>query len=535
MERYLKTYKFEMYPNAIQKHFLSCQFGACRMIYNKILEQVLPSYIEWDNERKEFYKDKANKDKKFYEIKEKPPVTRNAINAKDTNVSSVADLKKEFTFLKEYDSIALNMVVDHIESAFKAYENPNIPDAGLPRYKKRSGYQSFTTRRKANDLYNIMDGNIKVDVENQKILLPKFDKVWNGEKPGWMKLVMHRNIVIEDNPCQVKSVTVSLTPEGKYYASILVEYMKNPYEELEDTKKDVGVSFAIAKNSLVLATDDGYKFLKEADLERLRRIDVHIEDLQAKRSRMRGDNRKEGVTASNNYKKITLKINKLLAHKSRIIEYAQHCASKQLMKDYDTIYVRDFNSKEFIEKKKAENPDMTNDDVAYLNTMAKDNAIGNLILKLEYKAQAYNRVLYKIDKNYPCSKTCSNCGEIVEDRGDLDDKKWTCPHCMTEHVLYVNSAKNILNKGRGIEVTPEEYKKQLAKEKKDRSNVAKRFKNRIYEVLALYNENKEEPLRMNKGKINSMSKVLDPDSSDEEIIEYIKRMTSNKKRSHIKK
>ena len=64
---------------------------------------------------------------------------------------------------------------------------------------------------------------------------------------------------------------------------------------------------------------------------------------------MQGPSRdKDGnfVLPSNNYKKMTLKINKLFAHRSAMVDYMQHCISKELIEKYGTICQR-FGSQRF--------------------------------------------------------------------------------------------------------------------------------------------------------------------------------------------
>lgn len=574
MEDYLKAYKFEIIPNDLQKAFLAAHFGCCRLIYNKTLGEILPKYEAYREAVKEFYSHPQNQEKKdgrfvvkftpeeqekfFYSFPEnkdkdfiaavKPPISRNSIKRKDSGITKVSDYRdiikddNGICFLKDVDSSALNGVIDNIERAFKNYERR--VDAGLPKFKKKRGYQSYNTSRiisSSEDKYNLTCGNLKFDADNGKILLPKFAKVWKerGEVPGWIKVIAHRDIRLENNPCYISNVTVSLTPEGKYYATLLVHYQKNPFETLNKTNKSAGVSVSLSSNAYVIADDYGVKYRYNANLEKLHRIDKHVADLKAKRSNMKRahkDNDGNFVPPSNNYIKISLKINKLLARRSRMVEYTQHCVSKELIEKYDKIYVRDFEAKDFIESKKAENPDMTNDDISYLTDQAKSLAMGGFLAKLEYKAEAYNRVLYKIDKYYPCSKTCSCCGKVVEDRVSLDGK-WTCPYCVTVHKTCENSAKNILREGQTILVSPQEYKKDISSRKQKQEYVIAAIKSRIFDVLREYNENNTNPVKINKGKITSLARVLSKkdDITDDEIIEKIKELTSNKKRSKIKK
>jgi len=69
-----------------------------------------------------------------------------------------------------------------------------------------------------------------------------------------------------------------------------------------------------------------------------------------------------------------------------------------------------------------------------------------LIRQLEYKAAWYGRTLVKIDKWYPSTKRCSDCGHVLESL-PLSVRQWTCPECGIHHDRDVNAAKNVLAVG----------------------------------------------------------------------------------------
>ncbi len=107
--------------------------------------------------------------------------------------------KKEYPFLKEVDSLALANVQLHLEKAYKNFFGTKI---GFPRFKsKHHSKNSYTT--------NVVNGNILV--EDKRIWLPKLK---------WIAMKKHREPA--ENAC-LKSVTVSMEPSGKYFASLLYE------------------------------------------------------------------------------------------------------------------------------------------------------------------------------------------------------------------------------------------------------------------------------------------------------------------------
>ena len=66
--------------------------------------------------------------------------------------------------------------------------------------------------------------------------------------------------------------------------------------------------------------------------------------------------------------------------------------------------------------------------------------------QLEYKCRWYGRDLVIIDRFYPSSKTCHNCGYIYKDL-KLSERKWICLQCGKEIDRDYNASLNILDKG----------------------------------------------------------------------------------------
>jgi putative transposase len=71
--------------------------------------------------------------------------------------------------------------------------------------------------------------------------------------------------------------------------------------------------------------------------------------------------------------------------------------------------------------------------------------------ELAYKCEWYGRELIKIDRWFPSSKRCGNCGHIVE-KMPLDVREWDCPKCQVNHDRDINAAHNILAAGLAVMV-----------------------------------------------------------------------------------
>ena len=160
------AYRFRIYPTEEQKILLGKTFGCCRFLYNQMLNDKIREY---------------EKTKKM--LKNTP-----------------AMYKKEYPFLKEIDSLALANVQLHLEKAYKNFFRD--PKIGFPRFKsKHHSKNSYTT--------NVVNGNILV--ESKRIRLPKLK---------WIAMKKHREPA---EGLRLKSVTVSMEPSGKYFASLLYE------------------------------------------------------------------------------------------------------------------------------------------------------------------------------------------------------------------------------------------------------------------------------------------------------------------------
>jgi putative transposase len=150
---------------------------------------------------------------------------------------------------------------------------------------------------------------------------------------------------------------------------------------------------------------------------------------------------------SNRYNRQRIKVAKVHENITNSRNYFLHNISTELVKTFDLIVVEDLNVSGMLKNHK-------------LAKSISDASWSTFVSMLEYKCNWYGKTLTKIDRFYPSSKTCSNCGH-KEDKMPLSVREWTCPSCGSHRDRDLNASINILKKGwldlSGQELTSAEY------------------------------------------------------------------------------
>ena len=267
---------------------------------------------------------------------------------------------------------------------------------GFPKFKsKHRNRASYTT--------NNQGGNIRI--EEGKIKLPKL---------GFVKLILHREIHARE---VIKSCTVSKSPTGKYYISILVEYEK------EITKVKPRKILGLDMDMKELYTDNQSN---RASYPRFyRQAQIKLAKEQRKLSKC--------TKRSNNYGRQRMKVSKIHEKIANQRKDFLHKLSRELASNFDAICIEDLNMKAISQ-------------CLNLGKSVYDNSWGMFIVFLNYKLKESGKYLVKIDKWFPSSKTCSFCGNVKEKLA-LSEKFWTCAECGIDHDRDVNAAINIRAEG----------------------------------------------------------------------------------------
>jgi putative transposase len=360
-----KAYKFRIYPNDEQRVFFAQCFGCVRFIWNKMLLDKIDYYKEH----------------------------------KQTLNNTPAQYKTEFEWLKDVDSLALSNVQMNLQKAFKSFfTNPKV---GFPKFKsKHKNRKSYTT--------NNQKGSITL--ENNLLKLPKLKDL--------VKVKVHRQI---PNDYKIKSATISQTPSGKYYVSILCEY-ESQVQAIEPT---TFLGFDFSMKELYVANNNTF-----AECPRYyRQVQKRLAKEQRKLSKC--------VKGSNNRNKQRLKVDRLFEKVTNQRKDFLHKLSNKLAKNYDCVCIENLDMKAMSQ-------------ALNFGKSVADNGWGMFTTFLKYKLEEQGKQLIKIDKFFASSQTCSCCGYKNPDTKNLSIRAWDCPQCGTHHDRDVNASINIKNEGMRI-------------------------------------------------------------------------------------
>lgn len=301
-------------------------------------------------------------------------------------------LKKqdEYAWLNEVSSVPLQQSLRHLDKAFRHFFEGR---AEYPTFKKKRNDQSATYTSNA----------FKWD--GKHLTLAKMDDpleiVWSRPLP---------------EGCRPSSVTISKDEANRYFVSFLLEEDLKP---LPVVTKHVGLDLGL--KSMVI-TSDGHTYGNPKFFAK--------DEKKLARAQRRHARKKKG---SKNREKARLKVARI--HKKivdRRRDY-QHKLSTKLIRENQVVCVESLQVKNMVKN----------------HCLAKaihDVGWAELLRQLEYKATWYGRTLVKIDKWYPSSKRCFDCGHLL-DSLSLDIRFWTCSECGVHHDRDINAANNILAVG----------------------------------------------------------------------------------------
>ncbi|MDJ0518432.1 MAG: RNA-guided endonuclease TnpB family protein [Trichodesmium sp. MO_231.B1] len=309
--------------------------------------------------------------------------------------------KKEenLDFLTEVSSVPLQQGLRHLQAAFTNFFSGR---AKYPNFKKKRNGGSAEFTKSA---FKWKDGQVYLAKCSEPLPIR-----WSRQLP---------------QDCVPSTITVKLDPSGRWSVSLRVNDTRNL--KLKPVTKQIGIDLGITS---LVTTSDGKKIANPKTL-----LELHKKLRLAQKSLTRK------TKGSNNYQKARLKVARIhakikdsrLDYTHKLTYVANPTAPLQLIRENQTVVVEDLAVNNMVKNHK-------------LAKAISDANWGELIRQLDYKAEWYGRELIKIDRYFPSSKRCSNCGHIVE-KLPLNIREWDCPECAAHHDRDINASVNILRMG----------------------------------------------------------------------------------------
>jgi putative transposase len=302
--------------------------------------------------------------------------------------------QQDLQFLSEVSCVPLQQGLRNLQ---KAFANFWAGHAKYPNFKKkRSGGSAEFTR----SAFKWEDGQLWLAKCSQPLPI------------RWSR-------VLPEN-CEPSTVTVRLDASGRWFVSLLV--FDHTVKTLPQINKAVGIDAGITS---LIATSDGEKIANPKHFKRLR---YKLRQAQKALSRK--------IKGSLNREKARAKVARIHALIADARTDFLHKLTTRLVRENQTIAVEDLAVKNMMKNHK-------------LAQAIADASWYELVRQLEYKCQWYGRTLVKIDRWFPSSKRCGNCGHVV-DALPLDVRLLCCPECGTHHDRDINAANNILAAGLAV-------------------------------------------------------------------------------------
>jgi putative transposase len=304
----------------------------------------------------------------------------------------LTDLKKnpEYVWLNEVSSVPIQQSLRHLQTAFQNF------------FAKRTKYPTFKRKH---------------DKQAATYAASAFS--WNGETLKLAKMSENLNIRFSKTipkAAKVTTITVSKDAAERYFVSLLCD---DAVEAKKEVTESVGIDLGLT-HFAILSTGE-----KIASPNTFRRNQTKLTKLQRRLAKKQ--------KGSANRTKARLKVARLHAKIADSRKDFLHKLSTRLVSENQTIAIETLAVSN-MQKNRC------------LAKSISDASWFEFVRQLEYKSKWYGRTLVGIDKWYPSTKRCNNCGYTAQ-KIPLNVREWSCPECETTHDRDINAARNILTAG----------------------------------------------------------------------------------------
>jgi putative transposase len=310
-----------------------------------------------------------------------------------SGVLTVLKKQPEYAWLNEVSSVPVQQALRHLQTAFA---NFFARRTSYPQFKRKDGKQSAEYTTSA----------FKWDGQLLKL----------AKMPEPLNIRFSRTI---PKAATVTTVTVIKDTADRYFVSLLCD---DAVAAKPAVQSKVGVDLGLT-HFAILSTGE-----KVVSPNTFRRNETKLAKLQRKLAKkQKGSNRRI---------KAKLKVARLHARIADSRRDFLHKLSTRLINENQVIAIESLAVSN-MQKNRC------------LSKSISDASWSEFVRQLEYKALWYGRELIGIDKWFPSSRRCSDCGYILP-KMPLNVRQWTCPECGTVHDRDINAARNVLAAGLAV-------------------------------------------------------------------------------------
>jgi putative transposase len=338
------------------------------------------------------------------------------ISYADTSAAlTILKREPETAWLNDVSSVPPQQALRHLDRAFRNF------------FEGRAKYPTFKKKRER-QAAEYTSSAFRWDSDKRTLTLAKMDTPLDIR---WSRAFM-------GHPT---TVTVTRDPAGRYFVSFLVE---EEVTTLPPSGAVIGLDMGISA-PVTLSTGEKITTPKHFAHSR-RRLKAAQKALARKQQGSKNREKARQQVARAHAKIADQRLDGL------------HKLSTRLIRENQTVCVETLAVQHLVRTHR-------------LASAISDASWSELVRQLEYKAAWYGRTLVKIDKWYPSTKRCSDCGHML-DSLPLVVRRWTCPACGISHDRDVNAAKNVLAVGLTVNACGEAIRPGRAMSASARSNEA---------------------------------------------------------------
>lgn len=302
------------------------------------------------------------------------------------------------SWLQEVDATALQSSLRDLDAAYQHFFRrvKNGEKSGYPHFKSKHNHRQSYKSKCVGTNIKVLDGAVQ---------LPKLGKVkCRVSRPAQGRIL---------------SATVSRSASGKYYVALCCR-LDQDLPKLPTAGSVVGLDVGIKSFAV---SSDGVEY---PNPKYLRQSEKKLARLQRQLSRK--------TKGGENWNKARVRVARLYEHIANQRRDMQHKLSTEIVRQNDVICIEDIAPKNMVRNHK-------------LAKAISDASWGEFRRQLTYKAEWYGKRLVTVDRFYPSSQLCSECGTQWPGAKDLKVRHWVCPECGATLDRDTNAAVNILHEG----------------------------------------------------------------------------------------